>query len=226
MTYKIGVGVITVQKRLIHPNILNLISHPTQFYVYTDFERKGVAHARNECIENLYNAGCDYIFLFDDDTYPIKYGWQDYFIEEHLRSGIHCFGNPSNHGTVYRTIDDINYWQWAMAQFHFMTRKMVETVGYYNPEYVTYGWEDVGYMYRARKSGLCGKVAGDPSPKLTSEYIQCDDMSTERHEPIQAPKASGDANMSVEEKQRFIKLNEQTFRKEIASGKIYYSKRR
>jgi glycosyltransferase involved in cell wall biosynthesis len=41
-------------------------------------QRAGIAKAKNKCIELLEN--CDDIFLFDDDFYPIKRGWEKIYI--------------------------------------------------------------------------------------------------------------------------------------------------
>lgn len=45
----------------------------------------GIARAKNKCLELL--SDCDHIFLFDDDTYPLKEGWYEPYIaspEHHL----------------------------------------------------------------------------------------------------------------------------------------------
>lgn len=48
-------------------------------------ENVGIARAKNKCLELL--SDCDHIFLFDDDTYPVKEGWYEPYIaspEHHL----------------------------------------------------------------------------------------------------------------------------------------------
>lgn len=35
----------------------------------------GIAAAKNKCIELLYDAGCEHLFLVDDDVYPIRNKW-------------------------------------------------------------------------------------------------------------------------------------------------------
>src|SRR3990167_10622112 len=49
--------------------------------------RKGIAYRKNECLRVLKD--CDYVFLFDDDCFPIKSGWVGFFIEAHKASGQH-----------------------------------------------------------------------------------------------------------------------------------------
>ena len=74
---KIGVGVITMGVRA-------LKSYRTQpdtyFHVHVDTDKKGVSHARNTCLKHLYDEGCDYMFVFDDDGDPVMDGWEKYSV--------------------------------------------------------------------------------------------------------------------------------------------------
>jgi GT2 family glycosyltransferase len=211
--YKVGIGVITIQKRELHPNLLNLISRPTQFYVYTDYERRGPAYGRNECIKNLYEAGCDFIFLFDDDTYPQLENWQEYLIGCHEQSGYHCFSYPDKRiATLYKSEDLIDFWAHNTGCFKSITRELVEMIGYFNTAYKTYGHEDIAYLYRARASGLSGDGMADASPKLIHEYIFSEDISGN-------PTIH---NMTVAEKTAAIEANRPAFTQEVSSGVLYY----
>lgn len=42
---------------------------------------QGIAKAKNKCIDFLYKMGCEYFFLFDDDTRPMGYLWERPYIE-------------------------------------------------------------------------------------------------------------------------------------------------
>jgi glycosyltransferase involved in cell wall biosynthesis len=63
-------------------------------------QRKGIACSKNDCLRALRD--CDHIFLFDDDCWPIREGWETQYIEASLISGCHLFcyvwetGNPSH----------------------------------------------------------------------------------------------------------------------------------
>lgn len=211
---KVGIGVITVQKRQLHPNLLNLISQPTQFYIYTDYERRGPAYGRNECIKNLYDAGCEYIFLFDDDTYPQLDGWQNYMIEQHQKSGYHAFSYPDKTVAKLHSVDgEIEFWQFNTGCFKSLTRRMIDTIGYFNPNYRTYGHEDIGYLYRARASGLSGSGSADACPARIHDFIYSEDVFGD---------GSAIENMSVEEKTAAIEANRPVFREEATSGILYY----
>lgn len=215
---KIGVGVITLQNRWIKSEILNLVTHPTMFYIHTDYEKNGPGYGRNECIKNLYDAGCDHIFLFDDDTYPVIKGWQDYFIEWAERTDINSFSYPNR--SLYKLPvhieDDVEYWHWCTTPFQYVSRKMVEIVGYYNLSYNRYGYEDLAYLYRARESGICGSGVGDATPSLVDTYIRSMDILGGDEE------FSIEANMTLEKKAEYAESNHSTFREEVTNGKLYY----
>jgi hypothetical protein len=223
MNPSVGIGVITVQKRAIHANILNLISMPTHFFVYPDTERRGPATGRNECIKNLYEAGCEYFFLFDDDTYPVYPGWQDYFIEESKKSGIQCFGYPDIYNKRLLGVQEgIGYWQWNTGAFTFLTRKAVEEIGYFNIDYKRYGHEDVAYLARVRASGLGGQYPhADAAPIKINSYIYSEDVLG-----IPEPVKGGEANMSAEDKNKWIEENRAIFDADMAAGKVFQPYRR
>ena len=73
------------------------LSSAQDLYVATDSDkdRQGVARRKNECLRALKD--CDYVFLFDDDCFPIKDGWVNFFIQSgdahllYLHSDLHSF---------------------------------------------------------------------------------------------------------------------------------------
>lgn len=122
-----------------------------------DGSRKGVAKNKNLCLTSLRH--CDYIFLFDDDCYPLREGWAEYIIDCHKKSGVHHFNllDKAFHEHMstreyegfcieeYRTVGGV---------FMFLTKDVIEKVGAFNKNYGTYGFEHATYTYRVYKSGL------------------------------------------------------------------------
>lgn len=210
---KVGIGIITCQNREIHPNILNKISGPTSYYVYTDYERKGVPYGRNECIKHLYDAGCDYIFLFDDDAYPIDPQWQRKLVDFHESTGFGLFSYPSNDSKLFKEVDGIGHYQWNFGPFMSISRKMIDAIGYFNNEYVAYGFEDIAYIFRARRSGLNGSGEYDLAPANIHSIIFAEDV---------LGAISPDINTSKEDKDAGIEKNRPIFDKEVSSSKNYY----
>lgn len=215
---KFGVGIITTGNRELHPNLLNLITEPTTFHVYTDYERRGPAYGRNECIKVLMDAGCDYIALFDDDTYPIKSGWQAHMLEVMEASGVDVMGypDPTVAKEQERMGSGITLWHFCTGCFMMISRKTVEKIGYLNSAYKTYGHEDIGYLFRARRAKLTGPLSADASPTRVAEFIHSEDIYGSDRD------FNSTANMTAEEKQKSIEENRSTFEDEVFAGPDYY----
>lgn len=212
-----GIGIITTGNRELHPNLLNLITEPTTFHVYTDYERRGPAYGRNECIKALTDAGCDYIALFDDDTYPIASGWQNHCINVMETSNVDVIGYPDpTVATLEGQGRGMDYWRWCTGCFTMISRRAVEEIGYYNPAYKTYGHEDIAYLFRARRAGLAGFLQADASPTRIAEFVKSEDIygSDRGFNPT--------ANMSVEAKKESIAANQSTFEDEVFAGPNFY----
>jgi hypothetical protein len=159
------------------------------------------------------DEGCDYLFLFDDDCYPIMVGWERYFIDQHLASGLHFFGIPEVFKSKPLALhQEIVRWDSIVGCFSFQTRKLMEVVGYYNVAYQRYGYEDAARNRRCIRSGLCGDQDSFPSPIRSSAYIHSEDV----YGSVIVQ------NMTREEKAACIAQNEAEFHKELRSARIYY----
>lgn len=207
---KIGVGVITMGLRPIHDYLL---APGTFLYVYTDIDRKGPAHARNQVLRHLLDEGCDIFFLFDDDCYPRARGWETYFIDQHLATDLHFFGLPDTINAVLNDADgEIAYWNGVLGCFGMFTRQMLSAIGFYNTGYKRYGHEDTGYTFRAIRSGLAGPGQGFPSPIRALGYIHSQDVYGE----------TAVQNLTTEEKGAYIRVNEPLLHAEVNGEQIYY----
>ena len=180
---KIGIGVTTYNRPKHIENWLTQI----RLYCAVDVvyladdcnDRKGIAYRKNECLRALKD--CDYIFLFDDDTFPIKEGWAEFFIEAHKASGQHHFLYLKETPTI-KIIDAIgsqdgfiNIYNNCAGSFMFLTKEVIEKVGALNPLYGIYGYEHAGYSNRIHEAGLTpmGKYL---CPTGAGEYIYAMDF--------------------------------------------------
>lgn len=210
---KIGIGITTTKNRNINNNFFKYITQNIQFYINVDNKMEGVSKGRNNCIKNLYENGCDYIFLFDDDCYPIMYGWEQYFIDSFIKSNIHHFTLCNSFGSQLISADpNIIYWDGGLGCFRFMTRELIEKVGYFNTKYDRYGFEDAGYNNRCIRSGICGTGNGYPSPVITNAYIYSEDVYHQ----------NPNVNIVMEDKLKYIERNHPIYTEEINSNQIYY----
>lgn len=208
----IGIAVLTCGIRNLDERILKY--NP---FIYLDRERKGAAFCRNKIMKKFYDEGKDYIFIFDDDCYPVIEGWQEKIINWTKENNIHYLAgldlkNVSILGGKDNTIFSKDCY---IGAYFFIDRKCIDTIGYYNTAYKKYGYEDITYSRRAKAASLLGDSEGYPFPVWMNMYIHSMDMFCEN--PMQ--------NMAQEQKEYYIKLNKQSFVDEmenIEKGKLYY----
>ena len=190
---KIGIGV-TTYKRVKH---FELFSEQVEKYTSKDSgityavaldtlgERKGIAYRKNECLRALKD--CDYIFLFDDDCFPIKEGWANFFINAHKASGQHHFlylketptiKKISNWTNFVKNETYINIYNNCGGAFMFLTKEAIEKVGAFDERFGLYGFEHAQYSDRIHLAGLTpmGKYL---SPAGAGEYIYAMDYRSE-----------------------------------------------
>ena len=114
-------------------------------YIADDsLERKGVAFRKNECLRALKD--CDYVFLFDDDCYPIKDGWIEHFIKNSLGKHL-LYLNSKQH----RKIGDIENFEMfgdCGGVFMFLTKDHIKKVGAFNESFSPWGFEHAEYSQR------------------------------------------------------------------------------
>jgi len=207
---RVGVGVITAGKRKIQEYHIQSDRHEVDFHIQLDEKLEGPAKMRNKCLAKF--ADYDFIFLFDDDTYPIRSGWIDYTIDHHLKSGCHWFGIPDPfRDEVLKVEGEVAYWNNLIGAFSFYSKSLLETIGGYNTAYNRYGYEDAGYQWRVHRSGLIGSE-GFPSPLKLMTWIKAEDVL---HCVTQQ-------NMSQEEKNWYIEQNRPIFEKEISENQLFY----
>ena len=122
-------------------------------------KQRGIARAKNAGIEALMNAGCEHLFLADDDTWPVKHGWADLYIdagEPHLMylfKDVWRGAKPDHPPTIYN--DGLTY-----ALTHprgcllYLHRRVVDKIGGMRSEFGVWGNEHVEFSLRAFHAGL------------------------------------------------------------------------
>lgn len=173
----IGIGITTHNRKVVNKTIEMCRKYtPNAKIVVVDdasenkpkstfrFENNvGVAKAKNKCLELLED--CEYIFLFDDDTYPIKQGWADAYIAEHKRTDNdhfcftfdHLKGGVKNGNIKQGTINGINYFNNPCGCMMFITNEVLKSVGGMSSQYQRYGYEHLGWSVRIHNAGLTSK---------------------------------------------------------------------
>lgn len=116
----------------------------------------GIPKAKNKCFELLDD--CDYIFLFDDDCYPIKDGWHLPYIESGINHLNFTFDKLSNgrHNGNRKIIQRGNLIEYAnpCGVMMMFTKKCLQVVGGFDSAYGKYGYEHPDLSNRIYKAGL------------------------------------------------------------------------
>ena len=185
-------------------------------------DRKGITYRKTECIRELYNEGVDVLFIFDDDTFPIEKGWTSFFIDALQASGQNHFcylkETPGNTKVKSTNVGGvvINEYQNCNGCLMVMTRKAVETVGGFNPNYSIYGFEHADYTNRIHAAGL-NPMGRYLCPEGASKYIYSCDLDNTRPE-IQK-KLKHRSSMSAKEALHHVAKSEVIYRQ---ATQIYF----
>lgn len=187
-------------------------------YKYEHGQRKGIAYAKNMCLYNLRE--CDNIILLDDDCWPKADGWVEYFInapydhllylkDRHLQS--FDYSDHTEYETEYPACSYLN----STGCFMYLTKEVIEKVGYFNSDFRKYGMEHSGYSQRIYRAGLT------PAPYIsldrTSQYIHSLDLDGS-FEGFDVPHKP---SLSLAEMNEHIEHNRKVFEMECTTGEIY-----
>jgi glycosyltransferase involved in cell wall biosynthesis len=159
----IGIGITTYKRPHLLEKCLDQIKRFTKsnyrLYVATDTDedRRGVAKRKNECLYFLQD--CDYIFLFDDDCYPIKEDWEKKIIEIHLATNEHHFVYNKAPFVALKSVffqngHMLESYEASGGVFIFLTKKVIQEVGGFYTGYDLYGFEHIGYSMRIKRKQL------------------------------------------------------------------------
>lgn len=154
--------------------------------------RMGVARAKNECLLRL--SECEHVFLFDDDAFPIRHGWADFYIGFGLAHLTHTIGQP--HSGIVHDCYKSHHPHGVMCYF---TRAALDAVGGYDVRFGLWGDEHVQLSRRIHAAGLTPWPF--LSPTSTGAYVHAMDLQPE---PTPLGWFAGDfaATMSTDEKMR------------------------
>lgn len=192
---RIGIGITTYNRPECFKKCLEQINKHTpkddKRYHYlavedSDESRMGVAFRKNQCLKAFKDF--DHIFLFDDDCYPIRGGWAEFFIN-----------NGGNHqlfliDRLHKRKDNIVFNDCG-GVFMYMTKQCIDKVGAFNEKFTPWGFEHAEYSQRIFKAGLT--IAPYTCLYGTENYLYAADYSDPNHV----------SSISNEEKQKYFDLN-------------------
>lgn len=144
-------------------------------YVYAQ-DRMGIAKAKNQCLERL--GDCDYCFLFDDDCFPKKLGWDELYVNCYKHSGCHHLLYNAHIGP-YAPVGKafgVEEYNAELGVLMFMTRHCLDVIGGFDERYGIYGYEHIEYTRRAQEAILTNKLGRSCVPLTASNYIYAFDL--------------------------------------------------
>jgi GT2 family glycosyltransferase len=201
MSEKIGVGIITCNRPEYLRRLLNSLVPCEQVISelvivndgtpITEFDLSqgswidnptniGVGKSKNKALKYLFDKGCDYFFLIEDDMIILNPTVFKQYIDACKISGIQHFnygpGSPFNRKQTIKNFDLHNrhllsqdtepnpkmildyktcrvaLYEHTVAMFSFFTRHVIETVGYIDEQFYN-AWEHVDHTYCIIKAG-------------------------------------------------------------------------
>lgn len=94
-------------------------------FVYSDDKDNpvGISKAKNACIREFMAGDYTHLFMFDDDSYPIKNGWHELYTQSELNHACYTFYRPKKRHKTH------NEYRLSNGCMIYMTRGCVETSG-------------------------------------------------------------------------------------------------
>lgn len=157
----IGVAISThARPRVLTRALAEWAKHvPDVLIVNHDVAGAGVAATKNRGIAALMDAGCEHLFLADDDVWPVTPQWARPYVDDPQPHLMHCWGRSR------LLVDDGHYttWRHPRGVLLYAHRSVVETVGGMRLEFGRWGGEHVEWSRRIHAAGLTAHRYADLS---------------------------------------------------------------
>lgn len=163
-------------------------------YFYSE-ENIGVAKSKNKCFELLEDS--DFIFLSDDDSYPLYHDWWDVFIDTYHKTKIPHFCVTFSHfadgrysGHHLQPIKNVNgceldVYGTACGILMFYAKPILNRIGGMDINYLKWGGEHVGHSSRIVNSEFGQRLTGIPCPKNAFNLFRSHDYEQNANSKIE-----------------------------------------
>lgn len=167
----------------------------------------GIVAAKNASLEALIDAGCEHLFLWDDDAWPIAGGWEQPYIESpepHLAYQFQDFatGQKLNDiAVLYRDERHVAYTgqRGVMLYYH---RNVIEKVGGFDPIYQRGMYEHSDLALRIHNAGLASWAFADVVGSEKFIYSLDEHQAVERSVPKSDREAQVKRNVTIHNERR------------------------
>lgn len=141
---------------------------PVQKATFRFEKNQGAPIAKNKCLELLED--CEHIFLFDDDTYPIKTGW----INAYISAGVNHLNYTFKFNS--RIVNGLRHLEKPNGCMMYIHNSVLKKVGGYDTGFIKYGHWHGAFSNRVKNLGLT------PHPFIdiidSDKYIFCKDQES------------------------------------------------
>jgi glycosyltransferase involved in cell wall biosynthesis len=143
-------------------HLKNLSKYRNSFEVIDNPQNVGNMSGKNVSIKRMYDAGCEYMFLLDDDIEVLP-GWAEQYTNAIEKTGIQHFQFCISPDLFYvkeveEDIEGVMVYSRPGAQGALitLTRECVEKVGFFKILPCRYGHSHCHFSKRMFKAGMCG----------------------------------------------------------------------
>lgn len=147
----IGVAISTHRRPHVLAQSLAGWAHamPDLLVVTHDVTGEGVAATKNRGIAALMDAGCEHLFLADDDVWPVSPKWAEPYTNDPLPHLMFCWGKAR------RLTRDNHYTTWGHPRgvMLYVHRGVIDDVGGMRTEFGRGGSEHVEWSRRIHQAG-------------------------------------------------------------------------
>lgn len=153
-------------------------------YVYQYSENKGIAYAKNKCLEFAKSIGANNVVLLDDDCFVIKSFYFEYLSQIAIKYNENYFvlldGNDFITGEKNKVInfvetDEIKAFAKTYGVMQFITKKVLNSGLQFNTEFKSYGSEHILFMFEVANLGL-SKLGTNLQPTNLKDYFHSIDL--------------------------------------------------
>lgn len=141
-------------------------------------ESLGIPSAKNQnLVELLRHTACNHIFLFDDDTFPIKDNWPTIFLDLNVPHAMYIFASLGNQTRGIRKLGSVGNLGWydhVRGCLLYYRREVIEQVGGFDPIFGIGMYEHTDLSDRIHAFSLTSHPYN--APLNGSEYIYCLDQ--------------------------------------------------
>lgn len=158
--------------------ILDDLRSDTRFTIIKNSKNLGVSGNTNRLLRCAQRF--EHVFLLNDDVEILKDGWENFYISNSRKSGIHhfCYRQNGVYGAkssdvknaVVNSVSLIRVDQKPHGAFLYISNSALKKCGYFNEQYATYGMEHVDWSMKPCEFGL--QPEGFFDIDGSSEYIR------------------------------------------------------